>query len=384
VADVQDVPRCFRFLAFALFLLAGCRHNRVAPSAASTKSSKHVNVVMVVDRSGSLETSGSCKALIASATAFVEQFARGQGKLGLVTFATSTYVNFPVANNFQTAQPNVAAILSNVKCTGSTSSAQALWTGYQQLIALKKPRSHNVILFFTDGQPTGVTVDMPIAKSSACRAFTPGSPKGADAYTMPPAGEGYIRGVYSTYTNQAQFFGLQNQDGVTGPNGLQTVSNSDFEPAKGSTGCAYFSHWPASATVTSDFLGLPVKDVYGNSLNTSYRPVTLNSDGFIDLKNPQNAQAMAANAADSAARNIRNGAVDPVSRRRLRNVVIYGIGLGNAPYPLSTEFLERVANDRRSPVFDSSQRTGAVLLSPTSADLRDAFNAISKILADLK
>ena len=93
---------------------------------------------------------------------------------------------------------------------------------------------------------------------------------------------------------------------------------------------------------------------------------------------------MAANAADSAARNIRNGAVDPVSRRRLRNVVIYGIGLVNAPYPLSTDFLERVVNDRRSPVFDNSKRAGMVLLSPTAANIHEAFAAISKILADMK
>ena len=339
---------------------------------------------MVVDRSGSLETSGSCKALIASATAFVEQFAHGQGKLGLVTFATSTYVNFPISKNFQTAQPNVTTMLNNLKCSGATSTAQALWTGYQQLIALKQPRAHNIILFFTDGQPTSVTVDMPIAKSSSCRAFTPGAPKGADAYTMPAAGEGYIRGVYSTYTNQPQFFGLQNQNGTTGPDGLQIVSNNDFEPAKDSSGCAYFSRWPATANITTDFLGLPVKDVYGNSLNTSYQPVTLNPYGFIDLGNSRNAPAMAANAADSAARNIRNGAVDPVSRRRLRNVVIYGIGLGNAPYPLSTDFLERVVNDRRSPVFDNSKRAGMVLLSPTAANIHEAFAAISKILTDMK
>lgn len=384
VTDVQEVPQCFRFASSFLLvlMLTGCHHNRIAPSALA--NGKHVNVVMVVDRSGSLETSGSCKPLIASATAFVEQFAKGQGKLGLVTFATSTYVNFPISKNFQTAQPSVATILSNMTCAGSTSSAQALWTGYQQLIALHERRSHNIILFFTDGQPTGVTVDMPIAKSSTCRAFTRGSPNGADAYTMPAAGEGYIRGVYSTYTNNSHFFGLQNQDGVSGPNGLQSVLNNDMVPAKDSAGCTYSSNWPQNVTNTTDFLGLPVKDVYGNSLATAYRPVTLNANGFIDIRNSQNAQAMAANAADSAARNIRNGAVDPVSRKRLRNVVIYGIGLGNAPFPLSREFLLRVTNSAQSPVFDHKKASGFVLFTGGTADLREAFNSISKLLSELK
>jgi hypothetical protein len=369
---------------FAL-LLAGCRHKHAVPPAAATpKTRKPVNVVMVVDRSGSLESSGSCKPLIAAATAFVEQFARGQGKLGLVTFATSTYVNFPIANNFQVAQPNVATILNNMKCAGSTSTAQALWTGYQQLVGLNEPNALNIILFFTDGQPTGVTFDMPIAKTSSCSAYTPGSPEGADAYTMPAAGKGYIRGVYSTFTNNAQFFGIQNQNGVKGADGVQTVANNDFEPAPDSADCAYYRQWPVTATVTGDLLGLPVKDIYGNSANTDYRPVTLNSYGFIDIKNTRNAHSMAANAADSAARNIRNGAVDPVSGRGLANVVIYSIGLGNAPYPLSQEFLERVSNSLRSPVFDSSKPKGYSFIAGGSQNLGEAFHAILEIVADLK
>jgi hypothetical protein len=339
---------------------------------------------MVVDRSGSLETSGSCKALIASATAFVDQFAHGPGKLGLVTFATSTYVNFPIANNFQVAKPNVATMLSNMKCAGSTSTAQALWTGYQQLVGLNEPEALNVLLFFTDGQPTGVTFDMPIARASTCSAYIPGAPEGADAYSMPSAGKGYIRGVYSTFTNSSQFFGIQNQNGLTGPDGLQSVRNNDFELATESVDCAYARNWPGSATVTRDVLGLPTKDIYGNSANTSYRPVTLNSYGFIDISNPGNAQAMAANAADSAALNIRKGATDPVSGGSLRNVVIYSIGLGNAPYPLSHEFLERVSNGFRSPIFDKSTPAGFVFYASGGADLREAFSAISKILTDVK
>jgi hypothetical protein len=339
---------------------------------------------MVVDRSGSLKMSVSCEALIASATAFVDQFARGRGKLGLVTFATSTYVNFPIANNFQVAKPNVATMLSKMQCAGSTSTAQALWTGYQQLVGLNEPEARNVLLFFTDGQPTGVTFDMPIANSSPCSAYVPGSPEGADAYSMPSAGKGYIRGVYSTFTNSPQFFGIQNQNGLTGPDGLESVTNNDFELATGSADCAYARNWPASATVTKDLLGLPTRDIYGNSANTSYRPVTLNSYGFIDISNAGNAHAMAANAADSAALNIRKGAVDPVSGGSLRNVVIYSIGLGNAPYPLSREFLERVSNGAQSPIFDRSTPPGFVFNASSGADLREAFNTISKILLDIK
>lgn len=384
------MPQRFRFSASValalLFTLAGCRHNRtVPPAVAAAKLHKKMNVVMVVDRSGSLEASGSCKPLIAAASSFVEEFAKGQGRLGLVTFATSTYVNFPIANNFQVAQPNVETILQNMKCAGATSTAQALWTGYQQLIGLNEPNALNLILFFTDGNPTSVTFDMPIARSSPCSAYSPGSPGGADAYTMPAEGKGYIRGLYSTFTNSAQFFGLQDQNGVTGPDGLQRVSHNDFEAAPNSTDCAYYRNWNASATVTTDFLGLPVKDIYGNSANTDYRPVTLNSYGFIDIHNPQNAPAMAANAAESAARNIRNGAVDPVSGRGLPNVVIYTIGLGNAlVYPLNRDFLERISNFPNSPSFDSSKPISPMYFASDNAGLVAAFNATLKFLSEVK
>ena len=50
--------------------------------------------------------------------------------------------------------------------------------------------------------------------------------------------------------------------------------------------------------------------------------MTLNSAGFIDIANADNAQAVPLNVADSAAANIRNGAKDSALQRGLRNVII--------------------------------------------------------------
>jgi von Willebrand factor type A domain len=353
------------------------------PSLPTVPTPKNVNVVLVVDRSGSLKTSGSCAPLIASATHFVNQFTPGRNKLGLVTFATTTYVNFPISDSFQSAEPNVVNMLSRLDCAGSTSSAEALWVGYQQLIALNEPDALNTIVFFTDGNPTGVTVDMPVATSSPCSEFTAGSPAGADAYTMPAGGKGHIRGVYGSFTNSSQWFGLQDPNGTKGPDGLQRIISNDMVVAPNSNGCAYHRNWPSSDTVTTDFLGVPTEDIYGNSMNTSYRPVTLNADGFIDIHNNANAQAVGFNAADSAAANIRNGAVDPVSGRGLRGVFICSIGLGNAPYPLSSEFLERVSNSPRSPIYDATKRMGLYLRSPTGPELESAFTSIATWMLQL-
>jgi hypothetical protein len=259
-------------------------------------------------------------------------------------------------------------------------SAQALWTGYQQLIGLNKPGIVNTILFITDGEPTGVTFDMPVANFSPCSDYMPGSPQGADSYTMPSTGKGYIRGVYNTFANTSMWFGILDQNGVAGPDGLQTIVNNDLQPAPGSNGCAYYAGWSSTGgihnlTDTSDFLGVPTTDIYGNSVNTSYNPVMLNSYGFIDIANPRNAQATALNAADSAATNIRDGATDPVSGGSLSNVIIYSIGLGNTAIPASPTFLKRVSNDPLSPIYNPGKPAGKFLSVASSIDLQSAFSA---------
>jgi hypothetical protein len=364
--------------AILLLNLAGCRHHHaIQPAAATVPARKGVNVVLVVDRSGSLLITNSCEALKEAAVSFVNRFTPGRDNVGLVTFATSTYVNFPIASTFQAANPNIATILTNIHCAGSTSTAQGLWTGYQQLLGLNQPDAVNVILFFTDGMPTGVTFDMPVAGSSPCTQYTPGAPNGAGAYTMPSAGKGYIRGVYNSFTNVSQWFGLLNHIGVAGSDGLQSITNNDLQAATNSEGCTYYTNWPRNIVNTSDFLGAPTKDIYGNSANTAYQPVTLNKYGFIDIGNNKNAQAMALNAADSAAANIRNGAADPVSSRGLSNVIIYSIGLRNVAYPASPEFLERASNDPRSLTHDWTKPAGMYIDATDSERLQWAFSAVS-------
>jgi Flp pilus assembly protein TadG len=344
----------------------------VYASASSTR--KDVNVVMVVDRSGSLALSGSCAPLMAAATNFVNQFASGRDNVGLVTFASSTYVNFPVANTFDTASPDVSTMINGINCAGSTSSAMALWVGYDQLVKLNESGALNVILFFTDGQPTGVVFAMPVANASPCTAYSHGS-------TVAGA-KGTITGLYNTFTNVNEFFGILNQNGAAGSNGLQDIENDDLLPAPNSAGCTYYSGWALNDTAnnmanTSDFVGVPTTDVYGDSAATSYQPVTLNAAGTIDLANPANAQAMALNAADSAATLIRAGANDPSYGRGLSNILIYSIGLGNAAIPASPDFLERASNDVRSSIYNSAEPQGEYVYAATTADLQQAFATVA-------
>src|ERR1700722_10470235 len=64
----------------------GAGSTRVGATATATR--RDVNVVIVMDRSGSLANSGSCAPLKAAATGFVSKFANGTDNVRLFTFAT--------------------------------------------------------------------------------------------------------------------------------------------------------------------------------------------------------------------------------------------------------------------------------------------------------
>jgi hypothetical protein len=334
--------------------------------AASSVTRRDVNVAMVVDRSGSLATTGSCAPLKQAAINFVGKFANGTDYIGLVTFASSTHADFPIASDFQTASTNVPTLINNIVCEGSTSSAMGLWYGYDQLVGLNEPAALNVLLFFTDGKPTGVNVNMPIANSSPCTSPHAGPPK-------------YINGLYNTYTNVDEFFGILQ------PTNSGTITNSDFNvttDGNSGAGCAFSQSWSSNVTVTSDFLGVPTHDVFGSNLNNGWLPITFNGS-YIDLGNATNADNMAQNAALDAAVQIRAGATEsgplPNAGKSLSNVLIYSIGLGNAPYPLSVPLLQSISNDPSapSPWYNSSEPAGLFVLAPTTADINAAFASIA-------
>jgi Flp pilus assembly protein TadG len=346
--------------------------NTVGASASTIR--KDVNIMMVIDRSGSLATSGSCTPMIAAAQNFVGQFSPGNDNVGIVTFASTTFVNFALATTFQSASPNADTILGDVTCAGSTSTAYALWTAYQQLVALNQPGALNAILLFTDGDPTGVYVNMPIKNASPCTAYTSGNPSGPGGYTLPSGTHGYIPGLENEDTGN-KFYGLLAAVGTAGGNGQQIIPSGDNALAPNSNNCAYSG--TNNEEVTTDFYGVPTKDVNGNSLDTSYQGPVTKTGSFISMSNQSNSGWMCLNAADSAATNIRNGVTDQSSGHSLSGVITFSIGLGNAATPPNADFLERVANDPRSSIYDSTKPAGLYVYAATSADLQAAFAAVA-------
>jgi hypothetical protein len=344
-----------------LYFLRYLGNNSTTVSATATAVRRDVNVVFVMDRSGSLTITGSCTPLEADAENFVNHFSDGTDNVGLVTFGTSSQPDFPIANNFQTSsnpQP-IDTILNETDCTGGTNTAQGLSQAYQQLTTLNQPSALNVILLFTDGYANTFTATFAHAnfQSSSSCSNTTNSKTGVMAATFNtsvsltnPVGEAGL--FYQVASNQPM-----SSDVTIGPPGNYS-------------GCSYASN---SSNVSNDIKSIPTTDYWGNNMNTGFMPVTMNGSYInVDATSVQNAGF---NAADSAALTIRQSTALP-------NIHVYSIGLGNAG-GVSDDFLERVANDPRASNYNSTYPTGEYIYAPTTAELSDAFATIASQILHL-
>jgi hypothetical protein len=74
-------------------------------------------------------------------------------------------------------------------------------------------------------------------------------------------------------------------------------------------------------------------------------------------------------------------AVQLANTMRTQGITVYSIGLGDK---INATYLQELANDPASPVYNSSQPTGLAEFAPTAADLDTAFQTIaSKIILRL-
>ena len=156
-----DAPQYFiRFLGF----------NTSHILAIGKASRRDVNLIVVLDRSGSMTDSvangNACTTMKNASTNFVNMFAEGRDRLSLIGFGGSYYAAFGPATNFKTASPSILTQISAISCYGNTSTAMALWQAYQQLVTISEPGSLNLIVIFTDGYPNGVTANYPIRDQS--------------------------------------------------------------------------------------------------------------------------------------------------------------------------------------------------------------------------
>ncbi len=402
--------------------------NSITIKAMSEASRRFVNIMLVVDRSGSIYESGSCGAVQSAATLFVNSFVNGQDRLGLVTFGTDYRVDFAPNYTFATGSPNMLQMVSTLYCYGYTNSAAAYWAAYQQLVALNDQGALNVILFFTDGIPNtatfGVASDGTDNRLPAKTLTTPHTytdPYGLGFDNKNPttckdsagktSGAGWSPGPFTGVISALG--GIYKKDTPSFP-ATPAIDAQKIGAAEGAHGnCAMDSYFASNVAVftggspsralagpgfqaTFDVAYLPEEDIFRNLTGTGYGGYLLNVVGRYDNTFPapyrgkiriddlatctggctiavnDQISLVGENALDNAARRAR---ADSVTRNL--NVYTYAIGLGNAPGGVNNTLLERVANDPAASTYDATQPIGQYIYSPTTAQLNQAFTQIA-------
>jgi Flp pilus assembly protein TadG len=139
-----------------LYFLRTVGFTTASLTSTATAQRRDVNIMLVLDRSSSMGSNGAIAPSIAAAISFVNDFAAGRDELGAVIFGANYYLYAPNVN----FQPGLINAINQTTSSGNTNTATALWAAYQQLVILNQPGALNVIVFFTDGLPNGITADM--------------------------------------------------------------------------------------------------------------------------------------------------------------------------------------------------------------------------------
>ncbi|MFN7924752.1 MAG: vWA domain-containing protein [Bryobacteraceae bacterium] len=385
---VEEVPVRTRRVSVTIDVTAPSFFMRYLPGGAAPlthvrvmgqTSRRDVNVMLVVDRSGSLQNSGSCDDLESASIQFTQQFANQRDKLGLITFGGNYRVDYAMTRNWNDA-PTIATELGKLYpggCLGWTGTPQALWNGYQQLLAQNEPGVLNVILLFTDGNPNTITAEWPLKLSSTTETankthcYDWGHTKDYTQLGWNPSGQkyfGYIARDINSWdgirpTNAAAM-------GAVVDPGTAVAIPVGYTGSAKSTDCWYRS---SSSNVKYDVPYQPDTDYYGNSLygykSTLTYPVGHPYAGKIKIWDDTTANNSAFNATADAATRIRANASNLA-------VVIYTLGLGGVG-AAENELLLRVANDKTSPIFDSSKPEGLYVYAPDASQLSSAFARIA-------
>jgi Flp pilus assembly protein TadG len=353
--------------------------------AGAVASRRDVNLILVLDRSGSVAAAGADDEVRDAARRFARKFAEGRDRLGLVSFSGRFKVDFDHSMNFLSGASNIITAIDNLVFDGNTGTAQGLWRAYMELQEINEPGALNVIVFFTDGRPTALAGRFPVKTLQDTRYGT-GVSAGSqtdDLYLTPPspcsssaAKEGFIAAPINQFDPIGVTWGV-----------MRNEDSSEWRPATDSSSCSYYSGTYTSNArrpMRLDISVIPAQDLYGNA-TTGYKAFVAGQDifsagpyaGGIRPDSPRAVRYAAYNAADNGAQRIRNDAT--------LNPLVFTIGLGGTgAETIDHEFLRRMANDTLSPIYDSTRPAGLYVYSPTDAELDAAFNTVASEILRLQ
>jgi Flp pilus assembly protein TadG len=380
-------------------------------TAFSQATRRDSRIVMVLDRSGSMTS--QIANLRTAATQFTGMFSTSD-ELGLVVLGSSAIVAYPTTRPYNAVPGNVGGPDSNYATTqtggdmldmitamqpgGDTGTAEALSLAYielqkghnRDLLAYGVDSRLNAIVFFTDGMPTSIAVNLNTTTTSAGSSVKTSGTTCTYKTTTTAADEmiGWIGdwgfGVSNGYSSG--LYTLASQGTNTALWWMQNASAdvSLISPTTPIAGCAYLHGIGQNGSTTTDLTDLahiPTYDLYNNSTtdsfytqswiyqqsNVAYDPTKVTSQYHLGIA--------AWNAADNAGTTIR-------TQTAMGPIVIYTIGY-TGDGGVDTALLERLANSKGSPSYNATQPTGVYVVADTSADVLAAFYTVASSILRL-
>jgi Flp pilus assembly protein TadG len=343
----------------------------VTVSAEGEATRRMVDLSLVLDVSGSI---GWRWPYVRDASeAFVSAFSETQDRVSLITYSNGARVWDQMRD---TRGFDLASVLNHIPTNlpgGSTAMVEGLYRGWDELRAVPTANqsSLRVIVLFTDG-----------ASNSVPGNWDGGTAKGLRTWDFPdngpdPDGQTHLRPHISGF--------FDTETGVASPNFSQDFLWSCTTPL---TTCTRpEARWMVqrSRHTHGRSAGIPTQfDLQTNQLMINGTPQNVRR-GLRDFNATQNAYPAHVININNSARNlveiIGNAArSDTAGAYRIR---IYSIGMGElVRYDLgsipetSESILMRVANDRRSPDYNSAQLEGKFFFAETQDDVGAAFNQL--------
>jgi Flp pilus assembly protein TadG len=401
--------------------ILGTRWSKITAVSQSTR--RDTRVVLVLDRSGSMDTTDTVSGLHVfttmktSAKNFVGMFTPGTDELGLVVYQGSAVVAYPTSRPYNESPTSAGGpdggfgtsatagvMINQINATaagGATNISEAISLAYIELQKAHNramtvnglDNSLNAIVLFTDGAPTALSINPNKPGASAIKSSSPCTYKEytADATTK-------MRGFLATsgsgpnYGSSAQVRALRrlaafNTDFslttlLQRPTDDTTSSSYDASPKNAVKNCwgMVYNGWDID-----DLAKIPDHDYYGNSTGgTAYQLSSMAYNGTIYSGNSQveistnkgyNVGIAAWNATDNAGKTIR-------AQTAMNPVVIYSIGYtGNGG--IDPVLLKRLANTLDAPGYTATQQSGLYFEVHSADQLTPAFNAVASDLLRL-
>jgi hypothetical protein len=378
---------------------------------------RFVNLMIVVDRSGSVQRTGGAKPnqqIIKEqltqfvATAGSSIFVDGRDVVGLLSFGGTYKLDFAPGSDFQTRAPNIGAAIGTfnpvtLASTGlffdtnsSTNTGEGLYQAWYQLAQLNQTGSLNVILLITDGRPSAFTGSFTPASSSRCTDKVgpiSGIVTSSVGIPFPPPTNRGTSGVFLVTPSCSTAGCEPNQFVTTHAAGCQYYVDEVAAGTDSNLKAQAASRFSADLPVIPTNVG-PLDHITGPNLpfirtfpSTTGYPHPPSTGGGTATNDPQDLRYTAINYADNVATAIRT---DPTYKP-----VIYAIGLNfdTAAYPteepLDADWLARVANDQNyrsalkpAGVFQVNQTAGKFYLVTylgLGAALRDITSQILRL-----